>query len=191
MKRLLTPALYLWLASCSPEPVLAQTVYFSSPPFTLVNGSTTSGPAIMGNFNRVVSDGNTAYTNFLALISGLSGAPTPAGAVVPFNLSACPAGWIPSNGTAGTVDLRGKFIRGTTGSPAVGTVQADLLLTHTHNVPGTLLSSATFSTTAFSNAPTTPISDGTGPANVSTAISGNFGSETRPKNVALLYCQKT
>jgi len=37
---------------------------------------------------------------------------TPSGAVIAFNLSACPTGWIAANGSNGTPDLRGEFIRG-------------------------------------------------------------------------------
>lgn len=35
----------------------------------------------------------------------------PPGAVMAFNLSACPTGWSIANGTGGTPDLRGEFIR--------------------------------------------------------------------------------
>lgn len=36
----------------------------------------------------------------------------PSGAITYFLLSSCPTGWVPANGTSGTVDLRGEFIRG-------------------------------------------------------------------------------
>lgn len=29
-----------------------------------------------------------------------------------FYLASCPTGWIPANGTSGTPDLRGEFVRG-------------------------------------------------------------------------------
>lgn len=115
----------------------------------------------------------------------------PAGAVMAFNLSACPVGWVASNGSGGTVDLRGYFVRGLdTGggvdpSRTLGSYQADQFQDHTHNITasngvsgGTLV--------------TQPLTSATGTVNFSTTgpISGNHGSETRPKNVALLYCQK-
>jgi hypothetical protein len=36
----------------------------------------------------------------------------PVGSVMPFNLASCPSGWVAANGTSGTPDLRGEFIRG-------------------------------------------------------------------------------
>lgn len=37
---------------------------------------------------------------------------TPTWAIMAFNLSTCPSGWIAADGTSGTPDLRGEFIRG-------------------------------------------------------------------------------
>lgn len=36
----------------------------------------------------------------------------PPGAVMAFNLTSCPTGWSAANGSGGTPDLRGEFIRG-------------------------------------------------------------------------------
>lgn len=41
-----------------------------------------------------------------------SDAIAPAGSVMYFNLASCPSGWLPSDGTNGTLDLRGEFLRG-------------------------------------------------------------------------------
>lgn len=38
--------------------------------------------------------------------------PTPSGAIMAFNLATCPTGWTAANGTSGTPDLRGEFVRG-------------------------------------------------------------------------------
>lgn len=192
MRKWLLLVPFLAFAGCDLEPVMAQVVYFTAPPFTLVNGAVIDATQVMGDFNRIVSDGNTAYANFLAQIASLSGTPTPAGAVVPFNLSACPTGWVASNGSGGTVDLRGKFVRTTTGSPAVGTVQADQIINHFHQVPGAFIGSLTISTLAITTSSSIFFTSAQGSAmTVGAPNSGNHGSETRPKNVALLYCQKT
>jgi prepilin-type N-terminal cleavage/methylation domain-containing protein len=55
-----------------------------------------------------------------------------------FNLSACPAGWTEANGLAGTVDLRGTFIRaadrgrGLDPSRSIGSYQGDDNRSHAH-----------------------------------------------------------
>jgi len=41
-----------------------------------------------------------------------TGYDVPLGAVVAFNLASCPTGYSPANGSNGTPDLRGEFIRG-------------------------------------------------------------------------------
>jgi hypothetical protein len=172
----------------------AQVVYFSSPPNTLVNGTTTNAILVMGNYNRIVSDGNTAYSNFEAAISAIGGAPTPSGAVVGFNLSTCPTGWKASDGTSGTVDLRGYFpvITGGVGADtAVGTVVQDQMLAHTHEVAGGYIASLSGGGLAKWSASGVGINNAFGGVGVGAPISGSFGSETRPRNVALLYCQKT
>lgn len=40
-----------------------------------------------------------------------NGGITPAGAVMAFNLTTCPAGWSAADGTGGRLDLRGEFVR--------------------------------------------------------------------------------
>lgn len=45
-----------------------------------------------------------------AVSSGMSDLPV--GSIMPFNLAACPSGWIIADGTSGTPDLRGEFVRG-------------------------------------------------------------------------------
>ncbi|MFZ3233123.1 MAG: hypothetical protein WA194_06490 [Patescibacteria group bacterium] len=68
----------------------------------------------MDNLNERLSNAETA-------VASLSSA-MPAGAVVAFYGTACPTGWSPADGTAngvkktdgtpGTLDLRGEFVRG-------------------------------------------------------------------------------
>lgn len=109
------------------------------------------------------------------------------GAVVPFNASMCPAGWEPYG------PAQGRFVRGINqtgdrsidpdGVRAPGSVQADELKSHTHthiqmvydnNVDG-VDSVVTHS----------------GEHHNEQRDTGATGAaETRPKNVALLYCER-
>jgi phage-related tail fiber protein len=57
-----------------------------------------------------------------------------------YNLASCPSGWIPANGTSGTPDLRGEFIRGLDSGRGVDTGrvlaswQIDIFKSHTHGI---------------------------------------------------------
>jgi microcystin-dependent protein len=143
----------------------------------------------------------------------------PTGAVMPFAMNSAPSGWLQANGAAvsrstyaalfsaiGTTygagngsstfnlpDLRGYFVRGAgtnadgTASAAFGAKQADALKSHTHTTSGAIvdfpgfggnIASASFSLTPRSQ----PLTSG-GP-------STGAASETRPANIALLYCIK-
>jgi hypothetical protein len=187
MKRLILPLLLCFAPA-------AQAQYFSSPPNILLNGQPTSAAGMMGNWNRVISDGNTAFNNFQAAITALAAQSIPAGAIAPFNLGACPAGWITADGTASTPDMRGRFARSLGTGLVLGTAQTDQYQDHTHTfvAAGGLPNSA--------NQPNIFITNGG--ANVATGFalssgstgnpsSGNHGTETRPKNVALRFCMKT
>jgi hypothetical protein len=117
------------------------------------------------------------------------GVGVPAGAIMAFNLTTCPSGWVPADGTNGTPDLRGSFIRGVgtnsdgTASGAFGVKQVDDFKSHSHTLNGGPMG-IYFGGTNMAN--------GYGRFDVSGAMSiGNTGgTETRPKNVALLYCQR-
>lgn len=110
----------------------------------------------------------------------------PTGAVMPFDLTSCPDGW-----TVYTLAY-GRFIRGidkdgTTdpdGERSPGHLQEDVIKSHTHLLP---------------NVQTFPSGANSGPhspwvASSSSKSSGDINEgpaiETRPKNVALLYCRK-
>lgn len=113
-----------------------------------------------------------------------NGGGVPPGAVMAFNLTGCPDGW------GEYTPARGRFIRGIdngagndpAGTRAPGNVQADELKSHSHSVyrnisGGTLHDVFHFYDEYRGN--------GSG---VGTSATG--GAETRPKNVALLYCEK-
>jgi hypothetical protein len=121
----------------------------------------------------------------------------PAGTVSAFNMTSCPLGWVPANGAGGIIpDLRGRFIRGMesfengtnavdrdpdrSGAGTLRTVQEDEFRQHAHNYE-------THSGTSLSG----PISlDNRAPWRTH-PTSATGGNETRPKNVALIYCVKT
>lgn len=137
----------------------------------------------------------------------------PAGAVQPFAMSAAPTGWLKCDGSSvlratyadlftaiGTTfgsadgthftlpDLRGEFVRGyddgkgTDSGRVFGSAQAEDLLAHTHSI------------TVRANSGTgahIEDADATG-GSASTELTGSTGgTETRPRNIALLYCIKT
>ncbi|MDQ1343498.1 MAG: hypothetical protein QG650_217 [Patescibacteria group bacterium] len=62
---------------------------------------------LVGNVDNL----NERLANAESAITTLSSA-TPAGAVMAFNLTTCPTGWAPADGTGSRPDLRGQFIRG-------------------------------------------------------------------------------
>lgn len=156
----------------------------------------------------------TTATNALTannVVYGGNGVPP--GAVMPFAMNGSPTGWLACDGSAvsrttyaalfavlSTVygtgdgsttfnlpDLRGYFVRGYgtnsdgTASAAFGTKQADALKSHTHsyNVGASGLAQGGSRDQGI----TTP------PAGSTTGATGD--TETRPKNIAMLYCIKT
>jgi hypothetical protein len=142
--------------------------------------------------------------------SGFGGIPT--GAVMAFNLASCPTGWVLSDGSNGTRDLRGMFVRGFgtstdgTASGAFGQKQNDAFDSHNHT--GTTNSAGAHTHgydswnvnndgTAGSNDANTGDSAKVDTTNSSGSHTHAFttnstgGAETRPDNVALLYCQKS
>ena len=139
----------------------------------------------------------------------------PTGAIMPFAMNSAPAGWLEANGgeyskvdpayltlfnaigilygeTNGaggigtthfkTPNLRGYFVRGfgpESGSSSFGSPQEDALKSHTHTA---------IQTTDFSGA----FASNSGRARYGgNGITGSTGeTETRPKNIAMLYCIK-
>jgi hypothetical protein len=124
----------------------------------------------------------------------------PAGAVMAFYRSTPPTGWLECNGQSAaaypnlvaigvitTPDLRGFFVRGWDNNRgvdparALGTSQEDAFEAHNHiydriTAGYTGVQSGTYDTPQ---------------GNISASSSNTGGTETRPKNIALMYCIKT
>jgi len=135
------------------------------------------------------------------------------GMVVPFALSSAPIGWLACDGSAvsrstysklftsiGTTfgvgdgsttfnvpDLRGEFLRGFDNGRGIdsgrvfGSAQTDLIKEHTHTYIGT-------DHTSWYNVGTVTPSQSLLQASKISGVTG--GVETRPRNIALLYCIK-
>ena len=166
-------------------------------------------------------DGVTATTAEINYVSGVTSAiqtqidgiaPTLPGTVIQFAGSSAPSGYLKADGSAisrtayaalfaaiGTThgsgdgsttfnlpDLRGEFVRGWDDGRGVdsgrgfGSAQSDEFKSHNH----------TLTAKSFTTGPGAGWRDVT-TSNATNATSFTGGSETRPRNIALLYCIKT
>jgi microcystin-dependent protein len=101
-------------------------------------------------------------------------------------------------------DLRGYFVRGSgtnsdsTAAGTFGTKQADELKAHTHGVtdPGHTHGTDPYATNqagsqiGYTSPLTSRFGDDTGSSTTGISIQSTGGTETRPKNIAMLYCIK-
>ena len=134
----------------------------------------------------------------LSISPGDGSSDVPAGMVAPFNLAACPSGWTVMDGTAASPDMRGYFVRGLDTGGAVdpgrvlASLQQDQVQNHTHGAPGSgaFLGNSSVFGTLWSTFATSAGGNLYQSAVTGQMTSGNAGTETRPKNVALLYCVK-
>ena len=169
------------------------------------------------NILKMRAEANDAWIDLGTLDqSSLSFSPAnavPVGAVNTFAMSSAPVGWLPCGGGAvsrttyaalfaivGTTygsgdgsttfnlpDLRGEFVRGWDDGRGVdsgrgfGTAQSDELKSHSH-------SATTWSPT--SDNVHSGFSAGKSPAKGTRSVNATGGTETRPRNIALLYCIK-
>jgi microcystin-dependent protein len=174
--------------------------------------NSTAAPTVTINDNEITASKILDGTITLAkLVSTAQQSVVPVGAVQAFAMDSTPSGWLACNGAAvsrttyaalfsaiGTTygegnttttfnvpDLRGYFVRGsgTNSDGAVsgtfGAKQADELKSHTHSTGQAL--NADVGLAAW----VTP-----GPFNYSVVTGATGGTETRPKNIAMLYCIK-
>jgi len=197
--------------------------YVLAVPNAFTDGTVISAAAVNANF----ADLQAQITALQAKVAEN----TPPGTMIPFAGGAVPTGWLLCDGAAldrtlyaplfaaiGTAwgaqdaasfnlpDLRGRFLRGVTGTSAndpdaatrtasnpggnagnaVGSVQGDVYAAHLHSMP--------FSYINFNSSwSDILVADGTGaayllPGNSNTA--GNGGNETRPRNAAVNYIIK-
>lgn len=185
---------------------------------TIATAGKVSGSAItsgtIGGSTNVSTTGTIAATSFAGSGASLTGITTiPSGAILPFAMNSAPSGWLAANGAAvsrttyatlfaaisttygvgdGSTtftlpDLRGYFVRGVgtnsdaTAAGTFGVKQADALKSHTH----TVVAGAGINWTNGG-------SYGTQYAGAATGATGATGdTETRPRNIAMLYCIKT
>jgi microcystin-dependent protein len=186
----------------------------------IIDETTFTSDAIQGTTLQVVSPGKLAVSaggiTSNELASSVSSGLIPSAAIMAFAMATAPVGWLQANGdtipngngtvqgktadfsslyaligttygTAGTLpDLRGYFVRGSgingdgTEAGTFGVKQADELKSHSHDY--------TRYTSLF---PRTGPGSGNFWDGASNVASGSFGgTETRPKNIAMLYCIK-
>ncbi len=112
----------------------------------------------------------------------------PTGAIMAFDLAACPTGW------SEYTPARGRFLRGIDngagndpeGTRAAGAIQGDDLKSHSHSF-SRVDNNATGNGGPLSIGADDPSS---GYSTANTGINSSGGPETRPKNVAVLFCRK-
>lgn len=190
---------------------LGVTATGADPTYLAKAGGTMTGALNMGGqaLTNLATPANPADATPKTYVDSAVGAVVgvPAGAVMAFNLANCPTGWKASDGTLSTADLRGYFIRGldTSGlvdpSRTLASLQQDLLKAHSHFTVNN--DSGGLTTPSSTNSVTYIGGSANGCSGCAYNMSGSSvtptwgpssstgGSETRPKNVALLYCQKT
>lgn len=174
-------------------------VWFNAVPNTIVNNPVVDPAAqtkVNQNFASLVSDGNTGQTSILATLAGIGPVGVPQHAVIMWSGSTCPTGYQTADGTNGTADARGVFIRGLDTSGAIdpgrtlASFQADQFINHTHGAP-VVVASMVFSSSTFAGA--TAVTNGIAASTAPTTLGMNSpsgGTETRPPAFVMLLCEK-
>ncbi len=175
----------------------------------IIDQTTITGDAILGTTLEVVSGQLKVRAQGITSTELSANLLMPAGAILPFAMNSAPTGWLVANGQAvsratysslflaistlygvgdgsttfNVPDLQGYFIRGfgtSAGSAAFGTKQADMVGPHTHP-------SSYFQDVVSGNI---TVSTNSGTTHINAAMPNSTGTETRPKNIAMLYCIK-
>ncbi len=167
--------------------LLIPLLVFAEIPFSFNPGDVVSASQINANFAALKAEIDDARDDIKTAV--------PNGTIAAFFLTTCPTGWIAADGTNGTPDLRGMFLRGRNdvgtgtradgwqdpdGLRALGAAQGDQFRSHTHSYRG----AAREDGGGFGNALDLWI----GETKDTTPAGGN---ETRPKNVALTFCMRS
>ncbi len=179
----------------------------------MIEGSWGTGVCPTGKVITGFSVNTSDYgTPICADAPGWDGAPI--WTIAAFNSATCPAGWSPANGTSGTPDLRGEFIRGLDsgrgidsgrvlgtwqdaskvpgagGNPTPMYIQGNNYAYATHpttTVPMTTHNLEQISSTYFTSWNWLPWFSAYETTSNGTAVFW----KVRPRNIALLYCMKT
>lgn len=188
--------------------------YVDAADLVLNNAVTAVASTVSGLTNSKVNKAGDTMTGPLALpgnpSSALEAAPKqyvdttvsttlPTGAIIPFFRSSAPSGWLECNGQstsgyaalaaligANVPDLRGEFIRGwdngrgVDSGRAIGTAQDQAIQSHTHTVAAASGAGGTYAYQWTQ-----------GGALSGSNAQASGGPETRPRNVAMMYCIKT
>jgi len=185
--------------------------WFPTPlPYTITNSPTVdpnSHTEINANFASIISQGNAGQATLLASITNLGPIGLPSGAVIFCSAGGgvcpadgCPTGYQAANGTNGTADVRGVYIRGldTGGSVDPGrslaSYQADSFQQHSHGAIVAFSSITSYTSQMTSKSPTGQIiyaeSASASPDTTGSITSGVAGNtETRPYSVVLVACE--
>lgn len=135
-------------------------------------------------FNTVLENQRVFRWEIDTLNWSISWTSIPTWAVMAFNLSTCPLGWSKANGTNGNPDLRWEFIRWLDDSRwidvwrTLASWQVDDFKSHTHW--------GVFAPSWSSLGDSRQINY----SSMNWATAATWWTETRPRNVALLYCVK-
>jgi len=167
------------------------------------------GILTVSNTIKVAQICDETGANCKNISDGWSSGGVPANTIAAFYSATCPNGWIPADGTSGTPDLRGIFIRGagtsgqlsmangTNFSATYGTYQNDSFQSHKHKL--------VFHTIGVGNRDIANDGHSSGPNDlensdpdgsygypVTDSIYGTprKGAETRPASYVLTYCMK-
>lgn len=207
---------FLFWASCSGDnslflvPQGTDTIAGSADPYELVDGEKA----------RVVLDESVTPHNWAVMVFGAAaGDATPVGAIMGFSMSTVPTGWLECSGAAvsrttyadlfaaiGTTygagdgsttfnlpDLRGEFLRGWDHGRGVdagrgpGSFQDGEVEEHDHITP---IYDTGIGYPSAGVSPATGVAPSGNRSSTVTKTSATGGAETRPRNVAVMYCIK-